>query len=171
MLLLLRLGFARALCLALPQAFEVETWDASTGYFKSPEDKAIPARRPGFDRSPPLANPIGGPVWLEGAERGDTIVVTVEDIVVDDYSWIAVGPRRGPLGESTRWPELSRDYTTKVFKHTPGPSGTTTPSVQPLMPRHTFWQRSSLSTSKHLIANSRCRSNAAYSTQPSTGQL
>ena len=53
------------------------------------------------------------------------LAVTIEDIIVDDYSWIAVGPRRGPLGESTRWPELSSDYTTKIFKHTPGPSGTT----------------------------------------------
>jgi acetamidase/formamidase len=107
------------------EGFEVETYDASTGYFKTPEDKAIPARRPGFDRTPPHANPIGGPVFLEGAEPGDTLVVTIEDILVDDYSWIAIGPRRGPLGESTRWPELSGDYTTKVFRHTPGPSGTT----------------------------------------------
>jgi acetamidase/formamidase len=107
------------------ESFEVETWDASTGYFKTPDDKAIPSRRPGFDRSPPHANPIGGPVFLEGAQRGDTLVVTIEDIVVADYSWIAVGPRRGPLGESTRWPELSGDYTTKIFRHTPGPSGTT----------------------------------------------
>jgi acetamidase/formamidase len=107
------------------EAFEIETWDASTGYFKTPQDKAIPALRAGFDRSPPQANPIAGPVWVEGAERGDTLVVCVEDILVDDYSWVAIGPRRGPLGESTRWPELSGDYTTKIFKHTPGPSGTT----------------------------------------------
>jgi acetamidase/formamidase len=107
------------------ETFEVETYDASTGYFKSPQDKAIPALRPGFDRIPPQANPIGGPVWLKGAERGDTLIVSVEEIVVDDYSWIAIGPRRGPLGESTRWPELSTDYTTKIFRHTPGPSGTT----------------------------------------------
>src|SRR5262249_2009588 len=53
------------------------------------------------------------------------LVVTLEDILVDDYSWIAIGPRRGPLGESTRWPELSGDYTTRIFKHTPGASGTT----------------------------------------------
>ncbi len=106
------------------ESFEIETYDASTGYFKSVTDKAIPARRPGFDRTPPLANPIGGPVWLEGAERGDTLVVAVEDIMVDDFSWIAIGPRRGPLGESTRWPELSADYTTKIFRHSPGPSGT-----------------------------------------------
>lgn len=106
------------------ESFEIETWDAATGYFKTPEDKAIPARRPGFDRYPPLANPIGGPVYLEGAERGDTLVITIEEIVVGEFSWIAIGPRRGPLGESTRWPELSGDYTTKILRHTPGPSGT-----------------------------------------------
>jgi acetamidase/formamidase len=107
------------------ESFEVETYDASTGYFRSPTDLAIPARRPGFDQSPPLANPMAGPIWLDGAARGDTLVVTIEEISVADYSWIAIGPRRGPLGESTRWPELSRDYTTKVFPHTPGPSGGT----------------------------------------------
>ena len=80
------------------ESFEIETYDASTGYFKSEADKAIPGRRPGFDRSPPHANPIGGPVWLQGAQRGDVLVVTIEDILVDDYSWIAIGPRRGPLG-------------------------------------------------------------------------
>lgn len=106
------------------ESFEIETYDASTGYFRSPEDKAIPARRPGFDRSPPLANPIGGPVYVEGVERGDVLIVTIEDILVDDYSWIAIGPRRGPLGESTRWPELSTEYTTKILRHSPGPSGT-----------------------------------------------
>ncbi len=106
------------------ESFAIETYDASTGYFKTPTDKAIPARRPGFDRVPPHANPIGGPVFLEGAERGDVLVVAIEDILVDDYSWIAIGPRRGPLGESTRWPELSGDYTTRIFRHTPGPSGT-----------------------------------------------
>jgi amidase len=107
------------------ESFEVETWDASTGYFKSPADKAIPALRPGFDSSPAMVNPIGGPVFVEEAKRGDALAVTIEDIVVGDYSWVAIGPRRGPLGESTRWPELSGDYTTKVFRHTPGPSGTT----------------------------------------------
>src|SRR6476659_1446534 len=107
------------------ESVEIETYDASTGFFKSADDKAVPGKRPGFDRVPPLANPIGGPIFVEGAQRGDTLVVTIEDILVDSYSWLAIGPRRGPLGESTRWPELSGDYTTKIFRHTPGPSGTT----------------------------------------------
>ena len=105
------------------EVFEVETDDASAGYFKTTADKAIPALRPGFNRSPPMANPIGGPVWVEGAERGDTLVVTLDEILVEDYSWIAIGPRRGPLGESTRWPELSSKYATKIFRHEPGPDG------------------------------------------------
>lgn len=106
------------------EIFEIETFDAGTGFFKSPENKAIPANRPGFDRTPPEANPIGGPVYLEGAERGDTLIVDIEQIEVGETSWIAVGPNRGPLGQSSRWPELSSEYTTKIFKHTPGPSGT-----------------------------------------------
>jgi amidase len=53
------------------------------------------------------------------------LVVSIDDIVVGDYSWIAVGPRRGPLGESTRWPELSGEYTTRIFRHEPGPGGST----------------------------------------------
>ena len=106
------------------ESFEIETWDASSGFFKSSADKAIPADRPGFDRHPPLANPIGGPIFVKSAERGDVLVVVIEDIEVADYSWIVTGPKRGPLGESTRWPELSGEYTTKIIQHTPGPSGT-----------------------------------------------
>lgn len=107
------------------ERFEVETFDASNGFIKTEHDKAIPAQRPGFDRVPPMANPIAGPIWVNGAKRGDALTVVIEDIEVDDYSWIAIGPKRGPLGESTRWPELSSEYTTKIFRHTPGPSGTT----------------------------------------------
>jgi acetamidase/formamidase len=106
------------------ELFEIETYDASTGFFRTAADKAIPGKRPGFDRVPPLANPIGGPVYVEGAERGDVLVVRIDEITVDHYSWIAIGPRRGPLGESTRWPEISREYTTKIFPHAPGASGT-----------------------------------------------
>lgn len=107
------------------ESFVVETWDASTGYFRSEADLAIPARRPGFDRVPPLVNPIGGPVYVEGAARGDVLAVTIEEITVGDFSWCAVGPGRGPLGGATKWPELSQEYTTRIFRHTPGPSGTT----------------------------------------------
>lgn len=107
------------------ETFEIETYDASTGYFKSETDLAIPGRRPGFDISPPLANPIGGPVYVAGAKKGDMLIVTIESITVEPYSWTAVGPKRGPLGDSASRPEVSQHYTTRIFRHTPGPSGTT----------------------------------------------
>lgn len=106
------------------ESIEIETWDAGSGFFNSPDDKAIPANRPGFDKHPPLANPIGGPVFIEGAEPGDVLTIEIEDILVGDTSWIAIGPNRGPLGQSTRWTEVSENYTTKIFQHHPGPSGT-----------------------------------------------
>ena len=52
------------------ETIAIETWDASTGFFGTPEDKAIPTYRPGFDRSPPPANPIAGPVHIEGRGTG-----------------------------------------------------------------------------------------------------
>ena len=51
------------------ERFAIETWDASRGYFRSEADLAIPAQRPGWDRIPPLGNPIGGPVYVEGADQ------------------------------------------------------------------------------------------------------
>src|SRR5204862_5864407 len=73
----------------LGEVFEIETFDASTGYFKTPADKALPAKRPGFHRTPPLANPIAGPIDIDGVDKGDVLIVVLEEIVVDDCSWIA----------------------------------------------------------------------------------
>ena len=117
------------LTVACGETFAVETLDAGSGFFQSPADKAIPANRPGFDRTPPLSNPIAGPILIRGVQPGDTLVVTIEEILVEDYSWTACGPGRGPLGDSVRWNELSGDYTTRIMQHLPGPSGTTRDGV------------------------------------------
>src|SRR5262249_59096245 len=113
------------------ESSEIEPWAPSPGYFKPPADKAIPARRPGFDRSPPQANPIGGPVYVEGAARGDTLVVTLESITVADYSWIALRPPPGPPGGSTPLPGPSAPPPTKVFRHTPPPPAPPPPAPPP----------------------------------------
>ncbi|MFM7539564.1 MAG: acetamidase/formamidase family protein [Planctomycetota bacterium] len=108
---------------AAGEEFEVETWDAGSGYFRTEADLAIPSKRPGFDRNPPLANPVGGPVFVEGAEPGDTLVVDILSMELEATSWTAAGPGRGPLGNSTRWPGLSGGYTTRILRHEPGPDG------------------------------------------------
>jgi hypothetical protein len=52
------------------EPFTVETFDASTGYFRTAADKADPKLRPGFDRSPPHANPIAGAVCRRSTKAG-----------------------------------------------------------------------------------------------------
>ena len=108
------------------RSFEVETFDASNGYIRTEHDKAIPARRPGLRPGPAAGQPdrradLGrrSPAGRCSGRRDRR------------YHGGRSTPgsrsarRRGPLGESTRWPELSSEYTTKIFRHTPGPSGTT----------------------------------------------
>ena len=95
------------------ESIEIETWDAGSGFFKSPSDEAIPANRPGFDKHPPLANPIGGPVYIEDAAPGDVLIIEIEDILVGDYSWVAIGPNRGgsfflPLEWEVKWRGVRR---------------------------------------------------------------
>src|SRR5262249_48803355 len=63
--------------------------------------------------------------WGEGRHGEHTPGSTRHPTPADRYSWPAGRPRRGPLGESARFPDCSAEYTTKIFKHTPGPSGTT----------------------------------------------
>ena len=42
-------------------------------------------------------NPVTGPIWVDGAQPGDTLVVDVLDIAVDDWGWTANIPGFGLL--------------------------------------------------------------------------
>jgi amidase len=55
-----------------------DTLDTSSGVIKSRED----VTRYMEIRDPKRVNPATGPVWVEGAEPGDTISVTIEDIIL-----------------------------------------------------------------------------------------
>ena len=117
------------------ESFEIETWDASTGYFRTPGRQGH-SKPTGPDSTETLRwpTPSADRSGWRGAEPGDLLEVSIEAITVADYSWTAVGPNRGPLGTSTRWPELSSQYTTKIFRHAPGPSGTTRDGTLPFQP-------------------------------------
>ena len=106
------------------ESFVVETEDAGSGLIRSadvaPHLDDLPTRN--FD--PPKGNPIGGPVYVEGAERGDLLAVTIEKIVVDDQGFTNFRPGVGPLGDSYKWESLRGPFV-HIIKHLPGPSGTT----------------------------------------------
>ena len=106
------------------ESFVIETEDAGSGLIRSSDVASrlsdLPTRK--FD--PPKGNPMGGPVYVAGAERGDLLEVTIEKIEVDDQGFTAFRPGQGPLGDSYKW-EAVRGPFVHIVKHLPGPSGTT----------------------------------------------
>lgn len=65
-----------------------ETYDASTGRIRQPEDVHTYLRM----RDPRQVNPAAGPVWVEGARPGDELVVTIEAIHLADQGYIRAMP-------------------------------------------------------------------------------
>ena len=106
------------------ESFVIETEDAGSGLIRSadiaPRIDDLPTRK----FFPPKGNPMGGPVFVEGVERGDLLEVTVEKIVVDDQGFTAFRKGSGPLGDSLEWQTLTERFV-HIIKHLPGPSGTT----------------------------------------------
>ncbi len=106
------------------ESFVVETYDAQSGTITSADVAPLIAGMPSAKSEPGKGNPVGGPVFVEGAEPGDLLEVTIEKIIVEEQGWTHPGPKGGPLGDSYEWPALHEPYV-RIFKHLPGPSGTT----------------------------------------------
>lgn len=66
----------------------VETYDASTGRIRRPEDLAHYLRV----RDPRKVNPAGGPIAVRGARSGDELVVTIERIGLADQGYVRASP-------------------------------------------------------------------------------
>ena len=106
------------------ESFVVETYDAQSGTITSADIAPLIAEMPSAKSEPGKGNPVGGPVFVEGAEPGDLLEVIIEKIIVDETGWTHPGPKGGPLGDSYEWPALHEPYV-RIFRHLPGPSGTT----------------------------------------------
>lgn len=106
------------------ESFKVETEDAYSGNIKSLEDWLNVESFPWAQTTPWLSNPMGGPIYVEGAEKGDVLCVHIESITVDEIGRTSWRHLQGPLGDSRKWPELSEPFF-HIIRHLPGPSGTT----------------------------------------------
>ena len=111
------------ICVAPGEKFVIETEDAFSGELRAPDRLPIPEHRPSMSHTPPLGNPMGGPVYVEGAEPGDVLAVTIHDVIPDSQGGTILRPGSGWLGDSKAWPTLS-EPTTRIIPHLPGPSGT-----------------------------------------------
>ncbi|HMJ95720.1 MAG TPA: acetamidase/formamidase family protein, partial [Thermoleophilaceae bacterium] len=105
------------------ETFVVEVADAFGGALRSEDD--LPTEAAFGDR---LAreefNACAGPIAVSTALPGDALVVTVEDIVVDEQGVTALFEGVGPPGDPSTYPDCWGPLT-KVIAHEPGPGGTT----------------------------------------------
>jgi len=69
------------------------------------------------------ANPVGGPVYVNGIEPGDTMVVDIERIAIRDWGWTGTIKGFGQLAGISDFADIDENFST-VIKHVPGPSGT-----------------------------------------------
>ena len=112
-----------ALTVELGESFVIETRD---NFF---ETVSKPGDIPRTDREPIAAlqvfraNPVAGPVFVNGVGPGDTLVVELEDIAIRDWGWTGILEGFGPMAGRTGWEELNGPFGT-IIRHEPGPSGT-----------------------------------------------
>lgn len=105
------------------ESFVLETDDALNGMIRREDQLPVPEVLGERFRRFEL-NPLAGPIYVEGSKPGDVLVVNIEDIVVDDQGVSCIIPGVGPLADSAKYPECRGPFT-KIIKHLPGPSGTT----------------------------------------------
>jgi amidase len=102
------------------ETFVVETEDSANGSIRREDQLPVPEVWGSASRF----NPLAGPIYVQGAKPGDTLAVSIHDIVVDEQGVSCIQPGIGPLADSARYPECRGPFT-KIIKHLPGPSGTT----------------------------------------------
>ena len=112
-----------ALVVSPGERFVVETEDVFNGMIRR-EEQLITAEELGESFRRLQFNPCGGPIVVEGARAGDVLVVDIHDIVVAEQGVTALLQLWGPWKDSATYPEARGPYT-KIVKHLPGPSGTT----------------------------------------------
>ena len=75
--------------------------------------KETPQERPGFD--PTKLYPLSGPVYIDGAEPGDTLIVEVLEVANGSFGWSTIVPGEGLLEEFQKpylykWDLSRKDY-------------------------------------------------------------
>lgn len=90
------------------EPFTLETEDAPSGLYRTLDDTAHLLDAWYVKHSPPMANPVTGPVYVRGAEAGDTLAVYIERVEIDEQGATYWRPGHRPLGDSVKWADLSK---------------------------------------------------------------
>jgi acetamidase/formamidase len=92
----------------LDEPFVIETEDAPAGTYRSLDDAAHLLDAEYRNYTPPKANPVTGPVYIRGVAPGDTLVVQIERIDLDEQGSTYWRPGHRPLGDSIEWNDLGK---------------------------------------------------------------
>src|SRR5699024_8410495 len=93
------------------------------GKIKTEEDLPTPEQLPFLSYQFWKVNPVAGPIYVENLNKGDLLVLEIEDIIPGEQGWTGFTPDFGSLANSYEFPEFQEPYT-RIIKHNPGPSGT-----------------------------------------------
>lgn len=85
-----------------PAEIAIETHDARGGRLRRPED--VETTAPDYGDRFPQTNPATGPIAINGAEPGDTLVVDVLGLELDDRGYILAKPNFGVLRDFLQRP-------------------------------------------------------------------
>ena len=100
------------------EVFAVETDDASSGLLSAGDKPPSVANVPYVRHSPAKANPVGGPVFVEGVGRGRARVEILEVNLAP--TGVAYNrPVLSPLGDVASWPEAREEFT-QLVEHRDG---------------------------------------------------
>src|SRR5271170_6540884 len=78
------------------EEFILETEDAFGGKLRKETDLPTADLLPGLHRMPPYLNPLAGPIYVTGAERGDLIAINIHEIEPLEQGVSVVIPGFGP---------------------------------------------------------------------------
>lgn len=91
------------------EAFAVETEDASSGHLTAGDRPPTPENTPYVRHSPSKANPVGGPVYVEGVRAGGRVKVEIVSIELAPWGVAYNQPPCSPLGAAADFPD-AREY-------------------------------------------------------------
>jgi amidase len=111
------------LVVALGESFVIETIDNWWNLLGEEGSKPRPKEPPLAALQVFRANPVGGPVYVNGVDPGDTLVVNIEQIAVRDWGWTGTIKGFGQLTGLAEFAGIDEDFST-VVRHVVGRSGT-----------------------------------------------
>ena len=99
---------------AAGETFAVETDDASSGLLANADVLPTPENLPYIRATPAKANPVGGPVYVEGVPPGSRVEVEIVSIDLAPTGVVYNRPPLSPLGDSTEWAEAGEPWIVQI---------------------------------------------------------